>query len=719
MKDVLVVNAPASGAESLVFLKTFIVVPLTIVTTVLYLGMRKNKTFEQTFNRIIGSFFVFFLLFMILYPYTSGGSGANYLHMSKDSIEALQARYPAMAHLFPLIGNWTFSLFYAASELWGTFVLSILFWQFANDIIGTADSKRFYPLMILSGNVGVLSIGLILFQISSQQGDFANTVYFTCITVLVLCGIIMGAFYWMQKRVLIHDKFLPSDKKAKKQKLKLGLMDSFRKVFTSPYIGYIAILVLCYGILINVIEATWKKQLKDYSGDTVVMLDADKGIDVRGEYTTDIDKFYTDNPTIDANGKSAKMFNKIVTQDTSALLKTLHGFEHSKLVIKTKNPEILKDISVYQGVNEQYSDQISELLSLIQNKMVAVQQTQDDIYNADRLPALKESKQAMIEANNELIKEDQAAVDAFKKRIAAGETLSDNEKIKMKTHQKEIASATLDNENIKRQIAVIDGHISADFASLSKEKQDAELESHKSKLTALLTKTTGNAKLDALMKKALVETAYNKTFDDLRKNVYSKNMAIYTIVTGCVSIVFIYASKGIIRSAGWFFSAAITPVMILFTGVLFFVFNIFGDQIVNMFNLEPGTAQMTFLYWSVIAGGFGILVSKCAKYSFFDPTKEMAFIPLDHSERTAGKAAADGVGGRLGKSGGALIQASLLFTYSLFSGVATTQDQILPILAVVLLIMGGAWLYSVGALSKLYNALVAQRAKEEKDNVKV
>ena len=125
----------------------------------------------------------------------------------------------------------------------------------------------------------------------------------------------------MQKRVLIHDKFLPSDKKAKKQKLKLGLMDSFRKVFTSPYIGYIAILVLCYGILINVIEATWKKQLKDYSGDTVVMLDADKGIDVRGELTTDIDKFYRDNPTIDANGKSAKMFNKIVTQDTSALLK--------------------------------------------------------------------------------------------------------------------------------------------------------------------------------------------------------------------------------------------------------------------------------------------------------------------------------------------------------------------------------------------------------------
>ena len=194
MKDVLVVNAPASGAESLVFLKTFIVVPLTIVTTVLYLGMRKNKTFEQTFNRIIGSFFVFFLFFMIVYPYTSGGSGANYLHMSKDGIEALQARYPAMAHLFPLIGNWTFSLFYAASELWGTFVLSILFWQFANDIIGTADSKRFYPLMILSGNVGVLSIGLILFQISSQQGDFANTVYFTCITVLVLCCIIMGAF---------------------------------------------------------------------------------------------------------------------------------------------------------------------------------------------------------------------------------------------------------------------------------------------------------------------------------------------------------------------------------------------------------------------------------------------------------------------------------------------------------------------------------------------
>lgn len=98
--------------------------------------------------------------------------------------------------------------------------------------------------------------------------------------------------------------------------------------------------------------------------------------------------------------------------------------------------------------------------------------------------------------------------------------------------------------------------------------------------------------------------------------------------------------------------------MIGVTGVAFYALTIFAP----FFAPIAQNLGTTPLMLAVLVGAAQNILSKSAKYSLFDPCKEMAYIPLDQDSKTKGKAAVDVVGNPLGKSGGALIQQVLIFS---------------------------------------------------------
>lgn len=266
-KDALMVLAPAGGAETLGFLKLYGVTPSAILFMIIFVKLANSLSREGLFYAIIAPFLVFFGAFaLIIYP------NRELFHMGIETMQALQASYPTFHWFIPVVGNWSFSLFYILSELWGSVVLSMLFWQFANQITKVEEAKRFYGLFGMVGNFGLVLSGSLIVLGSNIAKNVEPGVdawgYNLKIQMgmVVLAGLLVIAiYYWMNRAVLTDPRLYDPEQAGsgkKKDKPKLSLGESFKYLMSSPYLGLIAVIVLAYGISINLVEGVWKGQIK-------------------------------------------------------------------------------------------------------------------------------------------------------------------------------------------------------------------------------------------------------------------------------------------------------------------------------------------------------------------------------------------------------------------------------------------------------------------------
>lgn len=199
----------------------------------------------------------------------------------------------------------------------------------------------------------------------------------------------------------------------------------------------------------------------------------------------------------------------------------------------------------------------------------------------------------------------------------------------------------------------------------------------------------------------LVEVVWKDQMKQLCPNPSEFNAYMGQVLTAggiVATIVSIFILGAVIRNFSWKASALISPIIMITTGVGFFSFILFKDtsfgNIATWFGVTP-------LAVGVFFGSMQNCLARASKYTFFDATKEIAFIPLSKESKLKGKAAIDGVGSRLGKSGGSVIHQGLL----MFSGTVALST---PYVAVLLFGVIAAWMLAVKALGKQFNALVGQ-----------
>jgi AAA family ATP:ADP antiporter len=76
-------------------------------------------------------------------------------------------------------------------------------------------------------------------------------------------GVLLLAYKYMQDNIVAKDAAMSSLKKLPmKKKAKLSMAESFKFLGSSTYIRDLAILVVSYGMCINIVEVSWKAKLK-------------------------------------------------------------------------------------------------------------------------------------------------------------------------------------------------------------------------------------------------------------------------------------------------------------------------------------------------------------------------------------------------------------------------------------------------------------------------
>lgn len=172
---------------------------------------------------------------------------------------------------------------------------------------------------------------------------------------------------------------------------------------------------------------------------------------------------------------------------------------------------------------------------------------------------------------------------------------------------------------------------------------------------------------------------------------YNGIMAKYFEGVGWISIVLMPVSAWVLKKYGWLRMSVVTPLVCAVTTLIFFSL-LLGQEHLEVLALPMGLTPLAL----VVGSGFlANCFSKGTMYAFYEPSKELVYVPMSQDQRVKGKAAVDLIGTRLGKASGSLVQQFLLIA------TAGTQLTIAPYVTGVFIVAALGWLVSIYALDRM------------------
>lgn len=249
-------------------LKTFIVLPVTVVCVGIVQKLNMTIPFTIIFDRFLLIFSIMFIFTgSILLPYSYVVQlDSNYFRDIFADAKCVVRGYDVLLSVALVYNEWTSSLVYLLSEMFGNLILSYFFLTFANGLTTPGQSARFVPLFYVCSNIALFLSGLLTGVFASNRKDItyemAEHIYNG---FFVLSGILILVIYLLklhlERNVLSKPLFIRKVFKKKGPKVKVGFSEGLREMMSSKLLLNISLIVMFYGISTNLIESSFKNGL--------------------------------------------------------------------------------------------------------------------------------------------------------------------------------------------------------------------------------------------------------------------------------------------------------------------------------------------------------------------------------------------------------------------------------------------------------------------------
>ena len=281
LKDTLTVTA-LGGAEQIPFLTVWAVLPASILFVLAFSTLSTRLPRRTLFNATLALFLGFYAVFTyVLFP-------MRHALAPTQLTAALMTLLPVGLHGgVAVLHNWTYTLFYCFSELWGDVVLSLLFWGLANDITLEHEAIVLYPLFGLGANVAQAVAGRVLKALSgaglpavtyasaAAHQAAAETAWALQLRLLMLSVFVAGAAIFALHAVIVRSSDTwkaealaleagppAADAVPAGKKPRMRTRDAFKALASSPQILCLAAMSVAQGLSSNVFQVAWKTQLR-------------------------------------------------------------------------------------------------------------------------------------------------------------------------------------------------------------------------------------------------------------------------------------------------------------------------------------------------------------------------------------------------------------------------------------------------------------------------
>ncbi|MBF8246763.1 MAG: hypothetical protein ISN64_02085 [Rickettsia sp.] len=248
LKDGFVVKN--MGAEAIGLLKFYFLSPVMVILLLIYTNLSNHFSQRKIFfGFCVGFLTLFLILFVIFFK-------GQILLLSNTEIEIYAKKIPRFKWFVKIILNWHYSLFYILSELWGSIIYTLFFFQLSNSVFTSNEAKIQYPFIIIIGNFSLPAAGGI---ISFFSGSIKE-IFFVIIAINVLtifCYHFISTGFGSEPLV-----------QKEINKNRQSLTESLRIIFSSKKLWLLFIMLISLGISLNVTEVFWKSKLEKLSDST-------------------------------------------------------------------------------------------------------------------------------------------------------------------------------------------------------------------------------------------------------------------------------------------------------------------------------------------------------------------------------------------------------------------------------------------------------------------